>query len=328
VIAERDIEGFRAITLTAPEASVEAAFVPDAGMVGCSLRHRGAELLGQRGGLAAYAANRSTMGIPLLHPWANRLGAARFGLAGREVDLGLAEPPPSTDPEGLPIHGLLAAAPGWRVTKQEETGGGGRLAARFDFSARPGLMRAFPFPHEIEIEATLDGSRLAIETTVTATGDAPVPVSFGYHPYFQLPGLDRADWRVEIPVAERLVLDERMLPTGEREPVALASGPLGSQTFDDAYLAPPASDRFSLQGGGRRIEVAFERGFPYAQIYAPLDDDVIAIEPMTAPTNALVTDGPALPVIDPGQSYSASFSITVAGEGAGRPEQGSNLSEA
>ena len=27
------------------------------------------------------------MGIPLLHPWANRLGGVRFPIAGREVDL-------------------------------------------------------------------------------------------------------------------------------------------------------------------------------------------------------------------------------------------------
>jgi aldose 1-epimerase len=315
VIGERDIEGFRAITLMAPSASVEAAFVPDAGMVGCSLRHRGAELLGQRGGLAAYAADRSTMGIPLLHPWANRLGAPRFHLAGREVDLDKAEPPPSTDPDGLPIHGLLAAASGWQVTRQEETDGGGGLGARFDFSAWPGLMRAFPYPHELEIEATLDGSRLAIETTVTATGDAPVPISFGYHPYLRIPEVDRTEWEVEIPVADRLLLDERMLPTGEREPVAIVSGPLGSRTLDDAYVAPPASERFSLEGGGRWIEVAFERGFPYAQVYAPSDDDVIAVEPMTAPTNALVADGPALTVIDPGRSYAAAFSITVTGGG-------------
>ena len=31
------------------------------------------------------------------------------------------------------------------------------------------------------------------------------------------------------------------------------------------------------------------RGYPYAQVYAPDDDDVIAFEPMTAPTNTLVS---------------------------------------
>jgi aldose 1-epimerase len=126
-----------------------------------------------------------------------------------------------------------------------------------------------------------------------------------------LPGVERSDWQVEIPVEERLVLDDRMLPTGAREAARLASGPLGSQTFDDAYLAPSASGSFSVSGGGRRLEVAFESGYPFAQVYAPSEDDVIAIEPMTAPTNALVTGGPDLPLLAPNGAYSATFSITV-----------------
>ena len=58
---------------------LEATFHPELGMVGSSLRHRGEELLGQRGGLAKYASAGSSFGIPLLHPWANRLGSWEYG---------------------------------------------------------------------------------------------------------------------------------------------------------------------------------------------------------------------------------------------------------
>jgi aldose 1-epimerase len=310
MIGERAIDGFEAVTLSAPRDGIEAAFVPGAGMVGCSLTHKGTELLGQRGGLARYVAKRSTMGIPLLHPWANRLGARRFEVAGREVDVDAAEPPAGTDPNGLPIHGLLSAAPGWAVSGREPTDDGGTLAARFDFAAHEGLLGAFPFPHEIEIEVSLAASVLTISTTVNATGNVPVPISFGFHPYFRVPG-ERAEWEVELPVRERLLLDERMLPTGDREAVEVESGPLGTRTFDDAYTAPPARERLAVTGGGTRIEVAFDSGYPYAQVYAPADDDVIALEPMTAPTNALVTGGSRLPVASPGESYRGSFSVTV-----------------
>jgi aldose 1-epimerase len=311
MIGERTIDGFTALTLSAPDHAVEASFVPGAGMVGCSLLHRGEELLGQRGGLATSVAERSTMGIPLLHPWANRLGARRFELAGREVDVDAADPPASEDPNGLPIHGLLAAARGWNVTRRESSDDGGAIEARFDFAAEPGLTRAFPYPHEVAVEVALSGPMLTITTTVQASGDVQVPISFGYHPYFALPGTDRADWRIEIPVSERLVLDELSLPTGEREPVAVANGRLGSRTFDDGYVAPAGADPFSVTGGGRRIEVRFESGFPYAQVYAPDDDDVIALEPMTAPTNAFVTGGAELPLVEPGESFAAVFTVTV-----------------
>jgi hypothetical protein len=68
---ERD--GVATATLAAGE--LDATFATRAGTVCCSLRHRGDELLGQRRALAGYAATGSIMGIPLLHPWANRLAA-------------------------------------------------------------------------------------------------------------------------------------------------------------------------------------------------------------------------------------------------------------
>jgi aldose 1-epimerase len=312
MIDHRTVEGFEALVLATPEAGgIEVAFVPEAGMVGCSFRHRGEELLGQRGGLGAYVAERGTMGIPLLHPWANRLASERFPVAGREVALDPPSTPISRDPNGLPIHGLLAAASGWRVERHEAVGEGALLAASFDFNAEPELITAFPFPHTVELEAGLTAATLTVVTTVQPSGDATVPVSFGYHPYFRLPGVARSDWEVRIPVAARLVLDSRMLPTGEREAVQVEGGQLGARTFDDAYVAPPDSAPFVVAGGGRRIEVAFQGGYPYAQVYAPDDDDVIALEPMTAPTNALVAGGAELPLASPGEPYRASFSVTV-----------------
>jgi galactose mutarotase-like enzyme len=289
------------ITLTAGD--LAATFVPEAGMVGSSLRHRGEELLGQRGGLDAYVAERKTFGIPLLHPWANRVGSRRFTVAGRDVAIDPARTPLRLDGNGLPMHGLLSAARGWEVERH----GPAELVTRFDFAADDDLMATFPFAHELTLHVTLEETRLTVVTTVVA-GDAQVPIAFGFHPYLLLPGVDRAAWHVEIPVTERLRLDDEMLPTGETEPVEIPAGPLGERTFDDGYVAPRSA--FAIQGGGRRIELAFETGYPYAQVFAPPDDDLIAFEPMTAPTNALVS-GHDLMLLSPGDRYRAEFSISV-----------------
>ena len=311
MIGEREIEGIRALALATDEGGVvEATFVPSADMVGCSLRHRGEELLGQRGGLRTYIEERSTMGIPLLHPWANRLARTRFSVADGEVDLDDAMAV-TRDPNGLSMHGLLAAAVGWRVDRHEATEDGGVLAASFDFAGHRELMAAFPFPHQVLFEANLRGPVLTITTIVAASGGTAVPIAFGYHPYLLLPGVDRSEWEVVMPVRERLELDDRMLPTGAREHVQVEAGPLGSRTFDDAYLAPEQGAPFVLAGGGRRIELRFGPGYRFAQVYAPSDDDVVAYEPMTAPTNALVAGGPDLPLIEPGGRYEATFSIAI-----------------
>ena len=309
MVGERIEEGFAALTLEGR--SLEAVFVPEAGMICCSLRHRGEELLGQRNGLRAYVDHYSTMGIPFLFPWANRLGADRFEVDGRTVDLTLPDLPLKRDDAGLPMHGLLSAAPGWRVGRHGELDDGGTLAASFDFGAYPHLLEAFPFPHLVEIEATLVERSLEIATSVTATGDVSVPIAFGFHPYLRLPEVPRADWVLEAPVGERIVLDDRGLPTGEREPTAIEPGPLGDRTYDDAFVAPPPGTAFSLIGPDRRLELRMDSGYPFTQIFAPAETDAVAIEPMTAPTNALLAGGPELTLVPPGETFGASFSIQV-----------------
>jgi aldose 1-epimerase len=312
MVGERSEEGFAALTLEgAARGGLEAVFVPEAGMVCCSLKHRGEELLGQRGGLRAYVESYSTMGIPFLHPWANRLGGERFELAGRRVDLTLPGLPLKREEAGLPIHGLLSAAPGWRVERHAELDSGGALAASFDFAAYPHLLEAFPFPHLVEIEATLVEGSLEIQTSLTATGDVAVPVAFGFHPYLTLPGVPRAEWVLEAPVHERLVLDHRGLPTGERESTAIEIAPLGERTYDDAFGAPSPGTAFALVGPDRRIELRLDSGYPFTQIFAPAEFDAVAIEPMTAPTNAFLTAGPELTFVPPGETFAASFSISV-----------------
>ena len=287
------------IVLTA--GALEAAFVPEVGMVGSSLRHRGEELLAQRGGLEKYTESGSTFGIPLLHPWANRLDGLRYG----QVELDPERTPVRLEENGLPIHGLLSASPHWDVIEEQAT----FLAARLAFD-RPELLAGFPYPHELSIAVALSDSDLRIETTLRPTGVMAVPVSFGYHPYLTLPGVAREDFVVEMPVTEQAVVDGRGIPTGARDPVALEPGPLGMQSFDDLFPDIAAGATFALEGGGRRIEVVFEEGYPIAQVFAPPAEDFICFEPMTAPTNALVT-GDSLRRVEPGAEFTARFSIAV-----------------
>ena len=129
-----------------------------------------------------------------------------------------------------------------------------------------------------------------------------MPVSFGFHPYFRLPDLPRAEWRVEMPAMRRLVLDARNIPTGQEEPFAAFDAPLGDLEFDDGFIVFEGQPSFALSGGGRRITVEFLEGYPCAQVYAPRGKDFIAFEPMTAPTNALVT-GHGLRVVEPGGTF-------------------------
>ena len=295
------------ITLNDPVSPVAAKFVPEAGMIGTSLTDAGVELLGQRRGLDAYVTDGKTMGIPILYPWANRLGATTYSAQGVTVNLTPGEAGDRADANGLPIHGLLAAYPGWRVTAQS----GNALTAEVDFGADPHLLAGFPYSHVLTVAVQLAERTLTIRTMVTATGAHAVPLCFGFHPYLHLPGVARGEWVIETPQMRHLRLDYRGLPAGELGPQRARTQHLGDNTFDDGYTELQEGAMFALSGGGRRAEVRFDEGYPAAQIFAPMveDEPVICFEPMTAPTDALRRGG--YRCARPGERAVAQFSIRV-----------------
>lgn len=291
------------VALRDPTSSLAAQFVPDAGMIGTSLTDDGVELLGQRRGLQAYIEAGKTMGIPILYPWANRLRGNTYVAENVTVELTPGENGVRSDPNGLPIHGTMAAYPGWRVVTESAN----KLTAEVDFGAQERLLASFPYPHLLTVAVRLADRTLTVRTTVTATGDSAVPLCFGFHPYLRIPDAPRKEWVLETPPLRHLSLDERGLPTGESSAQPARKQPLGDNTFDDAYDQVVDGAVFAVSGGGRRLEVHFEQGYSATQIFAPPGEDVVCFEPMTAPTDALSRGG--YRTAHPGAPAVAVFSI-------------------
>src|SRR3954447_3789091 len=284
------IDGFDAVTLTA--GALEATFVPQVGMVGASLRHAGEELLARPAGLPDYAADGTVLGIPFLHPWANRLSAERYQAAGRTVRLPAGLP---REEHGLAIHGLRPAA--WTVRAAGAAGDRATLDAELDFAGHG----AFPYPHRIARRWPPDQFALRIKTSVSAR--KPMPIAFGFHPYLRATD----DAELTLPTRRRLLADERLIPTGEGIAEYAERRPLAARTFDDGYDDLGDRPFFGLAGGGRELTVRFLHGYPVAQVFAPPGGEYVCFEPMTAPTDALVS-GRGLRLAT---TFTAAFEIRV-----------------
>ena len=293
------------VVLKDPASTLTATFVPSAGMICTSLSDGGVELLGQRRGLSAYLTTGKTMGIPILYPWANRLSANGYGVDGGAVTLTPGVGGVRSDEHGLVIHGVLAAYPGWLVTEQEDN----RFIADLDYGGQPRLLSSFPFPHVVTLDIVLSDRALSIETTITPTTSASVPLCFGFHPYLTIPGVPRSQWRLQTPPLRHLPVDNWGIPTGVTEDWPAQSEELGDRAIDSGFDEVPQGAVFTLSGGDRRIEVVLDHGYPAVQLFAPGNDDVVCIEPMAAPTNALRKGGYNVAV--PGRPASAKFTIRV-----------------
>ena len=276
-------------------------------MLGASLRRRGVELLGRVDDLDASAAGGSTAGIPLLHPWANRLAGLTYRAAGKSVRLDPTSPLLHFDGRGLPIHGVPWGKLSWDVTDSRASALDARLAW-----TREDLLKVFPFPHRLRMRAELTADALAIETILTAL-DAPVPVAFGFHPYVRIPDAARASWRLRLPDMRRLVLDDSGIPTGAEEPFAAFDALLAERSWDDGFALDGEGAELRISGGGLAISVELVEGYRFGQVYAPANKDFIALEPMTAPTSALTT-GRGLSLATPGKPWRTLFRIHVAAD--------------
>jgi aldose 1-epimerase len=305
----RPVDEYGELRLRSPDGALEATILTSLGMVVSSLRLGERELLALRGGPKAYAERGATFGIPILHPWANRLSAWNYEAGGKRVELEQCSPVVHRDSDtGLPMHGVIAAARDWSVRTAEVD----RLTAELEFGADEDRLAAFPFPHRVRYEACLGDASLELALTVLPSGHDPVPIAFGFHPYLDLTDPPREGWEVELPVLRRTVLDGG-IPTGEHqiiEPGEL-DGVLGERSFDDGFdRLEGERPRFTARHPGGSRAIVFLEGFPCSQVYAPEGKPLVCFEPMTAPVDAL-RSGADLRFAQPGGTFTARFRVEV-----------------
>jgi aldose 1-epimerase len=297
------LEESSARTLVAGD--LQAVFLPDHGMLVASLRYQGVEMLRRVEDLEAAAVRGSSAGIPLLYPWANRLAEPRYRVLGKEIVLDQSSPLLHLDEQGLPMHGVPWSLLSWVVTEARDE----FLAARLEWTGSD-LLAVFPFRHRVELAATLCPESLTLETTVVASSESPVPVSFGFHPHLGFSAPSRAHWHLQLPAMRKLVLDGRGIPTGDEEPFAGFNAELGESSFDDGFALTEEQTTFSVIGATCKVSVELLAGYRHAQVFAPKDKEYIALEPMTAPTSAL-TSGRGLRCVSPGERFQAVFRIRI-----------------
>jgi aldose 1-epimerase len=232
-------------------------------------------------------------GNPFLAPWANRLDEQAFYANGKRFafDMGLGNVRGT-----IPIHGLLQSATQWKVVEAKADDGSAWLTSRLEFFRDPMLMQQWPFAHTIDVTHVLRDGALEVRAAILNMSSEPMPVSIGFHPYFQLTDSPRNDWTISVAARTRWLLTPEKVPSGEIEPIEKLFSdpkrvPLKGYNLDDVFadLVRDANGRATMTVSGRsqRIEVVFGPNYRAAVIYSPADRDFVCFEPMVAVTNAL-----------------------------------------
>jgi aldose 1-epimerase len=249
----------------------------------------------------------------VLIPWPNRLADGHYAFDGEEFALPLTEPA-----TGNAIHGLLR----WR-----NWSAAGHEAHAVTLTIRLHPMPGWPFTLDARVAYTLGPDGLAVETSALNAGERACPFAAGQHPYLSAAGAVD-DAVLEFSAAERIVTDERGLPIG-REAVAGTSfdfatpRPIGELKLDSAFDGvardPDGVARVRLtRGDGSAAELWADGSYPLLQLFTgdTLAPDRrrqgLAVEPMTAPPNALAS-GERLIRLEPGESFTGRWGARLVG---------------
>jgi aldose 1-epimerase len=282
----------KTVRLTDAARDVVVSIAPFRGNVTYGMRVKGQEVLYFP--VASLEDPRAgQFGIPFLGPWANRLDETAFYANGRryafDMDLGNVR-------GTIPIHGFLGAAE-WQVVEVRADADAAWVTSRLDFFKSPAYMKQFPFAHTIETTHRLKDGALEVRTRIQNLSLEPMPVSIGYHPYFQLTDSPRDEWTIAVGARTQWLLAENKVPTGETQPIErLFPDPRAAALKEyrlDHVLSDLVRDAqgqavMTVKGRAQRLDVTMGAGYRAVVIFAPGPDrGFICFEPMAGITNAM-----------------------------------------
>lgn len=322
-VRETNEDGVKLYVLRDGAKDVEVKVAPQFGNIATSMTAHGKAVLWTPYPSAGEWAQHPAMGgVPFLWPWANRIDGWSYWVNGRKYALNPDLGNLRASPKDAPIHGLLLFAKQWKVTRAGATEDAAELESSFEFWREPALMEQFPFANTVTMIYRLREGVLEVETRVENLSSEPMPVALGFHPYFQVNDAPRDEWKVRLPAREKFMLNERLIPTGEKRPNPYANPQTLKGTALDDVLGGLARDadgwaRFRLEGAKESVTVEYGEAYPVAVAYAPPGRSFVCFEPMSAPTNAFnaAHDGwfKELPVVEPGGVWKGVFRVVPAG---------------
>ncbi|HKE84013.1 MAG TPA: aldose 1-epimerase [Vicinamibacterales bacterium] len=312
------------VTLTDTRNDTRVSIMPSVGNIAFDMQVRGQRMLrSTQGDAARFKASPNGMGIPFMGPWINRLDEQAFYANGKryafDMELGNVR-------GAIPIHGFLTTTDQWRVVGLNQSGDHASVTSRLEFFRQPAWMKQWPFAHTIEVTYRLKDGMLEVMTTVSNMSADPMPISIGFHPYFQLTDTMRDDWTIAVGARTRWTLAANKVPTGATEPIETffpdpAAAHLREYDLDDVFsdLVRDAHGRatMSVKGKSQQLDVFIGPRYRAAVIYAPKAQNFICFEPMAGITNALNLAQKGLykelQTIAPGGTWTESFWVRASG---------------
>ena len=238
----------------------------------------------------------------LLTPWVNRVRNGNYSFKGKNYQLPINEPA-----LGNAIHGLLARK-SFTLVKQSSSS----VTLMHEYK---GEEPNYPFPFQFQYTYTLtDSGHLEVTFEAINTGAGPLPFACGWHPYFSFPDTTVADLEINFKPVSRFLSDSQMIPLKEENLNGKQQFKFSTDKIDHVFrLEPMEIHRTEFIDTKHQKRLILEQSsilFPFLVVFQPEGFNSVAIEPMTANTDAFNT-GDGLIELAPSEAFSGQIRLSI-----------------
>lgn len=238
----------------------------------------------------------------LLTPWVNRIRNGNYSFKGKNYQLPINEPA-----LGNAIHGLLARV-SFSIVQQSESS---VTLLHYYEGTEPNYPFPFTFQYTYNLE---DSGGLNITFEATNTGTSPLPFACGWHPYFCFPDTKVADLEITFKPISRYLSDSQMIPLKEENLDGKQHFKFGEDKIDHVFrLEPHTIHRTEFIDKKHKRSLVLEQSsyqFPFLVVFQPNGYSSVAIEPMTANTDAFNT-GEGLIELAPSEAFKGQIRLYI-----------------
>lgn len=244
-----------------------------------------------------------------LLPFPNRMKDGKYDFEGKSYQF-----PVNDRHTNNNLHGFLETIP-MEIIDNEIINNQQMITLKGNFEG----LDYFPFPFEFRLKYILSDFELIIETKIKNIGKTNMPMGYGWHPYFKLDTEKIDDLSLQFPNCEAVVVDNRMMPTGEILPYSTFSTlrKIDQTTLDNCFFINKNKKtnraEIILKSKTTTLSVWQETGenaCNYFQIYTPENRQTIAIEPMTCNVDAFNNQN-GLWILEAGAERTVRFGVAM-----------------
>ena len=241
----------------------------------------------------------------ILFPFDDRVHAGRYSFDGVEYQL------PINDPDGEDaLHGFLYSQ-ALELSRSEASQQKASAVLVGKVAERPG----YPFYMGIRLTYSLDSEGFHLGMRIKNLGAVPAPFSVGWHPYFKCAGHNAANCELCIPADRYVEMDERLVPSGRLLTVEGSQYDfrrkkrIDSMVLDHGFENPAGYMEYNCNGVN--IKITQSELFVYSQVFVPPSRSSIALEPISAGTDAFNKPELGLRVLAPGAEAEGRISVLL-----------------